>query len=64
MARRCEICGKGIQVGYKVSHSNKKTKKRWQPHLLKIKTVIEGTRKTINVCTRCEKAGKVVKLVG
>ena len=29
MSRRCELTGKGAQVGHKVSHSNIKTK-RWQ----------------------------------
>lgn len=33
MARRCELTGKGVQVGHKVSHSNRKTKRRFLPNL-------------------------------
>lgn len=33
MARRCEITGKGVQVGHHVSHANNKTKRRFMPNL-------------------------------
>ena len=33
MSRRCELTGKGVQVGHKVSHSNVKTKRRFLPNL-------------------------------
>ena len=33
MSRRCELTGKGVQVGNKVSHSNIKTKRRFLPNL-------------------------------
>ena len=33
MARRCEITGKGVQVGHHVSHANNKTKRRFLPNL-------------------------------
>jgi large subunit ribosomal protein L28 len=33
MARRCEITGKGVQVGHNVSHANNKTKRRFLPNL-------------------------------
>ena len=33
MARRCPITGKGVQVGNNVSHSNRKTKRRYLPNL-------------------------------
>lgn len=35
MARRCPITGKGVQVGHNVSHSNRKTKRRFLPNLQK-----------------------------
>jgi large subunit ribosomal protein L28 len=34
MSRRCELTGKGAQVGHKVSHSNIKTKRRFLPNLI------------------------------
>lgn len=33
MARKCEITGKGVQVGHNVSHANNKTKRRFLPNL-------------------------------
>lgn len=33
MSRRCELTGKGVLVGHKVSHSNIKTKRRFLPNL-------------------------------
>jgi large subunit ribosomal protein L28 len=33
MARRCELTGKGVQTGHLVSHSNRKTKRRFLPNL-------------------------------
>lgn len=33
MSRVCELTGKSPQVGHKVSHSNRKTKKRFLPNL-------------------------------
>ena len=33
MSRRCELSGKSVQVGHNVSHSNRKTKRRFLPNL-------------------------------
>lgn len=62
MARRCEICGKGPQSGNNVSHANNKTRRRWLPNVQRVKANVAGTVKTVRVCTRCIKAGKVVKV--
>lgn len=35
MARRCDLSGKGVLVGHRVSHSNIKTKHRFLPNLQK-----------------------------
>ncbi|MFH0844566.1 MAG: 50S ribosomal protein L28 [Pseudomonadota bacterium] len=61
MSRVCEICGKGPQVGYSVSHAHNKTKKRWYPNLQKVKTIQQGQSKRIRVCTNCIKSGLIVK---
>lgn len=63
MAKVCDICGKGPKVGNKVSHANKKSKKRWLPNLKSVKANMNGTIKTINVCTKCIKAAKVAKAI-
>ena len=33
MARRCSITGKGVQTGNNVSHSNRKTRRRFLPNV-------------------------------
>lgn len=61
MARACEICGKGHQIGNKVSHANNKSKRRFEPNLQNIRALIGKAVKRIRVCTSCIKAGKIVK---
>ncbi len=61
MARVCEICGKRRGVGNNVSHANNKSKRVWLPNLQTVHAVVDGTRKTIKVCTRCIRSGRVVK---
>ena len=59
---KCEICGKSVQFGNNVSHSNKKTKKMWRPNIKKIK-VLENKKVTRkNVCTRCIRSEKIIKV--
>ncbi len=36
MARRCELTGKDPLFGHNVSHSNRKTNRRFDPNLQKI----------------------------
>lgn len=61
MSRKCEICGKGPIVGNKVSHAHNLTKRRWLPNLKKVKANVNGTSKTLKVCTACIRSGAVVK---
>ncbi len=62
MSRVCEICGKRPQVGHNVSHARNRTKRRWLPNLQRVRAVLpNGQVKRIRVCTKCLKAGKVVK---
>ncbi|MCX7857719.1 MAG: 50S ribosomal protein L28 [Deltaproteobacteria bacterium] len=63
MARICEICGKGRQVGYNVSHANNRTKRVWLPNLQHI-TIVEGNvKKRVRICTKCIKKGKIQKAI-
>ncbi|ADQ45339.1 ribosomal protein L28 [Caldicellulosiruptor kronotskyensis 2002] len=58
----CEVCGKKVAFGNKVSHSNKKSRRTWKPNVKKIKVLLQnGQRKRIYVCTSCIKAGKVAR---
>jgi large subunit ribosomal protein L28 len=36
MSRRCELTGKAVQSGNKVSHSNRKTRTRFLPNLCNV----------------------------
>ncbi len=59
MANYCEICGKGTMSGMNVSHSHLKTKKTWKPNIQRVRAIVDGEVKRINVCTRCLRSGKV-----
>ncbi len=61
MANRCELCGKGPLVGNNVSHANNKTKTRSLPNLRSVRAVVGGSVRHVWICTRCLKAGRVVK---
>jgi large subunit ribosomal protein L28 len=61
MARECEICGKKPSVGNRVSHAHNLTKRRWLPNLQTVHANVNGQTKTMRVCTKCIKAGKVTK---
>ena len=61
MARRCDICGKGPQTGYNVSHSHVRTKRRWLPNLQTVRTLKGRTPVNVRVCAKCLKKGKVTR---
>lgn len=42
MSRRCELTGKTAQVGHKVSHSNRKTKRRFLPNLCNVTLISDA----------------------
>lgn len=63
MASVCEVCGKHPSFGMSISHSHRRTKRRWNPNIQRVRAVVGGTTKRVNVCTRCIKAGKVQKAV-
>ncbi len=63
MASVCEVCGKHPSFGMAVSHSHRRTRRRWNPNIQRIRTIVAGTPKRLSVCTSCIKAGKVQKAV-
>ena len=54
---KCSICGKGVVFGAQVSHSHRSTNRMWKPNIRKVKAVVNGTNKTICVCSRCLRSG-------
>ncbi|MCE9546306.1 MAG: 50S ribosomal protein L28 [Planctomycetia bacterium] len=77
MARECEICGKGPQLGNQVTIRGKAkylggvgtkitgiTRRQFRPNLQRVRvTTPKRQSKTMLVCTKCLKSGAVVKRV-
>ncbi len=64
MSRMCDICGKGVMHGNKVSKSYNHTRRTWRPNLHTVKADLgNGTVRTIKICSRCLSAGFVNKKV-
>lgn len=61
MSNVCTVCGKKPRTGNKVSHSNRKTKRRWNPNLQQVRVKANNVSKKIKVCTSCIKANKIEK---
>ena len=61
MAAHCDVCGKGPGFGNSISHSHRRTSRRWNPNVQTVRAKIGGTPKKLTVCTSCMKAGKVVR---
>lgn len=74
MSKVCYVCGKKTIAGRTIKRRGlaKKyggvgqritgvTKRRFLPNLQRIKILINGKPKRTNVCTKCIKAGKIVK---
>ncbi|MBI3178194.1 MAG: 50S ribosomal protein L28, partial [Deltaproteobacteria bacterium] len=58
---KCDICSKDRQVGHKISHSNMKTKRRQYGNIQRVRAVVDGTVRRVQVCTRCLRSGRVEK---
>ena len=49
MSWRCELTGKSAQVGHKVSHSNRKTKRRFLPNLLNVTMISDALGRSVRL---------------
>ncbi|MFO7907147.1 MAG: 50S ribosomal protein L28 [Planctomycetota bacterium] len=77
MARVCEVCGKGSQVGNSVEIRGKAkylggvgtkitgiTSRKFKPNLQSVRvTTPEGHNRRIRVCTQCLRSGAVQRVV-
>ena len=63
MAKKCDLTGTGAMSGNNVSHSNRHVKRSWKPNIQKVKAVVDGEVKSVNVCTRCLRSGKVTRAI-
>jgi len=49
MSRRCDLTGKGAQTGHKVSHSNRKTKRRFLPNLCNVTLISDALGRSVRL---------------
>jgi len=77
MARVCEVCGKGRSIGNSIETRGKAkylggvgtkvtgiTRRTFLPNLQNVRTTtVNGTSKTVRVCTQCIRSGAVRKQV-
>jgi large subunit ribosomal protein L28 len=77
MARQCDVCGKGPQLGNQVTTRGKKkylggvgtkitgiSRRQFKPNLQRVHvTTKNGGNKAMNVCTQCLRSGAVTKIV-
>ena len=72
MARQCDVCGKGAQIGNHVTTRGKKkylggvgrkvtgiTKRTFKPNLQRVKAVIDGKVQRVRVCVKAIRSGLV-----
>lgn len=58
---KCFYCDKSLCFGIKVSHSHRRSNRTFKPNLRRVKAMVKGAPKHIQVCTRCLRSGKVVR---
>jgi large subunit ribosomal protein L28 len=63
MAAVCDVCGRHPSTGMKVSHSHRRSRRRWLPNIQKVRAMVDGSPRRLHVCTKCLKAGKVLRAV-
>ena len=60
---KCEICDKGVHFGNAVSHSHRRSNHIWNSNVKSVKCKVNGATKTMHVCTRCLRSGKVNRAI-
>ena len=61
MSKVCEVCGKAPVAGRSISQSHRVTNRMFRPNVQKVTINDNGRVRKANVCTKCLKAGKVVR---
>lgn len=60
---KCDVCGKtlshGNQISIARSHVSRRATRTFKPNLRTIKAVVSGQTKTLHVCAKCLRSGKV-----
>jgi len=58
---KCEICGKGVQFGHNVSHSKRRTNRKWSANIQRVTIMVDGVSKQVSMCTRCLRTHNKIK---
>ena len=61
MSRFCVVCNRGPRVGFQLSHSQRRSKRRWSINLQKKRMCLEGKIVRGYICTRCLGSNKVTQ---
>ncbi len=63
MSQVCEVCGKHPVAARSISHSHRVTNRMQRPNVQNVYVIDQksGARRKMKVCTKCLKAGKVVR---
>ena len=64
---KCAYCEKTMQTGSRISINrsqvSRRANKTWKPNIKKVKINDNGTIKSVYICTRCMRAGKVNRAI-
>ena len=60
---KCEVCGKGVAFGIQVSHSHRRSNRTWKANVRRVRALVNGAPKKINVCTSCLRSNKVTRAI-
>ena len=55
----CSICEKAAHFGNAVSHSHRRSNKKWNANVKSVKVKVNGASQKMYVCTSCLRSGKV-----
>lgn len=64
MAYKCQNCGKGRQVGHRVSHSKRRTPRVFKPNLHWARVTVGGVTQRMRLCTKCLRKIKAKPTLG
>lgn len=53
MAIKCDMCGKTLQFGNRISHSKQHTRRVWLPNIQPTTLNVNGVAIRLNLCSRC-----------
>lgn len=56
---KCAVCGKSVHFGKNVSHSHRRTNRKWKPNIRTVRVKTNGVAKKMHVCTGCLRSGAV-----